>query len=232
MRNFLLGAALWVGLCPGSRAQELVVVNSRSFPEAALVLTTGVLLKGTLRLYPEAELVSLTCANDSTYSLPAGLVQGFAVKDPLLAQLPTPDTYLSAERVFRTLPLATKERPGLPGWGFYEQLSAGSGPVLLLRREQILPVQLDVPDYRAAGADSIHLLVLKQRSYVYHTTLYLRTATGSLVELAKPRHVLKYLPHQAPLLRAYARENGLHYTNLRDLSFLVNYVNTLPPTTP
>ncbi|QKG59269.1 hypothetical protein GKZ68_21555 (plasmid) [Hymenobacter sp. BRD128] len=236
MRTFLLVVIVLLGPCPGLRAQENSLVNGRLFPEAALVLTTGTLLQGTLRLYPDQERVTLTCANDSTYSLPAQLVQGFAVKDPLRPQRAPQETYLSAERVFRSFPLAADEPPPRAGWGFYEQLSHGPGPVLLLRREQALPLNLVVPSRpESAGSPQTAgppLLIIKQVRYVYRTRLYLRTATGGMIGLRKPQNVLKYLPQQAPRLRAYARENGLHYATLRDLALLIDYANTLLPPTP
>ncbi|HEX8659189.1 MAG TPA: hypothetical protein VF690_16740 [Hymenobacter sp.] len=59
-------------------------------------------------------------------------------------------------------------------------------------------------------------------------TLYLGTATGSVVALRKPQDILKHFARHAPALRAYARQNELDYTdNLRDLSFLIDYANTL-----
>jgi hypothetical protein len=234
MRTFLFTAALVLSLCFSSRAQDSTLVNVKSFPEAALVLTTGAMLTGPLLLYPDAELVSVTCANDSTYTIPARLIQGFAVKDPLSPQLPILDTYLSTKRVFRVFPLITGSNQHLPSWGFYEQLSQGPGPILLLRREQVLaPSNVVIPRAPATISDPLSKpiappTITVYSNVVYQTTLYIRTATGTMIQLRKPQHLLKCLPRQAPLLRAYIKDNKLHYNNLRDLSFVVNYANTLP----
>lgn len=71
------------------------------------------------------------------------------------------------------------------------------------------------------------------------TTLYLGRAMGPgpvvapVVALRKSQDVLTYFGRHAPALRAYARQNDLHYMkNVRDLSFLVNYANTLPEAAP
>lgn len=231
MRAFFLWATLVFGFCPDSRAQDSALLDVKAFPEAALMLTTGIMLRGPLRLYPEAEFVSITCANDSIYTLPARLVQWFTVKEPLLTQQPARETYLSAERVFRVFLLATTDNSHLTNWGFYEQLSQGPGPVLLLRREHLLPYELAIAR-SPFGAGSLPnaptepIVIPIYSASNYQTALYLRTAAGTIVRLRKPQH----LPNQAPLLRAYARENKLHYANLRDLSFLVNYANSLAET--
>lgn len=232
MRVFLLVAVLLFGRCPGSGAQGFLF--AKSFPESALVLTTGVMLTGTLRLYPDDEVVSVTCANDRTYTLPARLVKGFAVKDPLPDQLGSPDPFLRSERVFRVFPVARArdDTSRLPAWGFYEQLSQGPGPVLLLRHEKAHPnetIILHTPD--ALG--NPNPLTITFCTGTTDATFYLRTAAGSVVRLRKPQHLLRlFLPHQAALLRTYARENGLRYANPNDLAFLVNYVNTLPKHVP
>lgn len=143
---------------------------------------------------------------------------------------------MSVERVFRAFPLATGDQPHLLGWGFYEQLSQGPGPVLLLRREKALPCDIMIPYTPSIAGRPANTFPgptsTGYTGFVYQTTLYLRTAAGTIVQLRKPQQLLKYLPKQAPLLRAYVRENSLHYANLRDLAFLVNYANTLLKLTP
>lgn len=238
MRVFLLGAMLLFCLHPGSRAQVPALVTVKSYPESALVLTTGTMLTGTLLLYSETERVSITCANDSTYIFPARLVRGFAVKDPLLSQLPIRNAYLSIERVFRVFPLVSDGNPSLPDWGFYEQLSQGPGPILLLRREKAVPDEMVIPHNPATMGDFSDTAQRGPSSIMvysdanYQTLLYLRTALGIIVRLRKPQHLLRYLPAQKYLLRAYVKENGLNYNSIRDLAFLVNYANTLPGLAP
>jgi hypothetical protein len=59
------------------------------------------------------------------------------------------------------------------------------------------------------------------------SVFYLYPVRGGVVELRKPKDVLKHFPQHAQQLRTYARQNGLQYANARELSLLVSYANTL-----
>jgi hypothetical protein len=231
MRVIFIGAILSLSLCPRSRAQDFPFQPFNLFPEAAVVLTTDTILTGALKLYPSKDVIYVTCANDSTYTLTAQLVQGFAVKDVSLTQQRTRNTHVALERVFRTFPLSTGKNPRLVTWGFYEQLSQGPGPVLLLRRETESPRYVVMPG-NPVGVGGFPTtpaspLSISMQPGFTKAAIYLRTTTGAVVRLRKPKHILRYLPHQAQLLRAYVRQNGLRYANMRELAFLVNYANTL-----
>ncbi|NVO86710.1 hypothetical protein [Hymenobacter terrestris] len=232
MRIVFLTALLLGGLRLDAQAQDvkqvmdLKLLNLKFFDEAAVVLTTGAILTGTLQLYAEKDVLSLRGVNDSIYTLPAQQVRGFAVKDDI-AQQHAGDSYVALQRIFLTFPLPPSRKAVAPAWGFFEQLSRGAGPVLLLRRERLTGIDLHIM-HTSSGVTSASLPrpLATAKSYVT-TSLYLGTATGPVVFLRKPQDVLKYFAKQAPQLRAYARENGLRYDNNRDLSFLINYANTL-----
>ncbi|MDB5233243.1 MAG: hypothetical protein JWR44_236 [Hymenobacter sp.] len=222
-----------MGLCPYSQAQDPRLMNFKSFLAAAVVLNSGVIMTGSLRFYYDQDIIALTCANDSTYTLSAHLVRGFVAKDDPIQQRPE-DTYITLQRIFRTFSLPTG-KDSLPAKGFYEQLSRGPGPVLLLRREQVVPVLMAIPPTPVSSNANPGPAprTFSFQSAVITNTLYLGTATGTLVVLRKPAAVFKHFAQHASQLHAYARQNKLHYTdNIRDLSFLVNYANTLPNLKP
>lgn len=227
MRNLLLLALIFAGRCPHSAAQAPPLGGFKPYAEAAVVLATGVVLAGELRFYYDRDVVAVTAANGDTYTLAAAQVRGFAARDAATAQR-AGDTFVALQRVFRTFPVApTRRSPS--GVGFYEQLSRGPGPVLLLRREgailvdvpvPALPPSAQLPTGRPAGT-----VVLPG---VPTLALYLATATGPVVGLRKPADVFRYFARHAAGLRAYARQNNLRYAdNLRDLAFLVDHANSL-----
>lgn len=227
MRAIFIGAVLSLVLCVEGKAQSFFPTLFSSFSEAAVVLTTGTILTGSLELYHKAEVISITCANDSVYTMGAQLVQGFAVKDASITKQRARDTHVALNRVFRTFPLPNDKNSRRITLGFYEQLNQGPGPLLLLRRELRTQANFVIMPRNPAlvGSEPIPMLTYPNSSK--KTIIYLRTATGAILSLRKPKHILKHLPQQAQLLRAYARQNELHYDNMRELSFLVNYANTL-----
>ncbi len=230
MRAFLLPLLPLLGLCAQSHAQALPLVGVKSYAEAAVLLATGAVRTGHLRFYYHLDVIALTSANDSTDLLPAERVRGFAARDAAAAQAPG-DAFVALERVFRTFPLPAAQRSPT-GWGFYEQLSQGPGPVLLLRRQEATVDRVIVPARPStarlpAGRPAAGSRVV-DRPGVPAVALYLATATGPVVALRRPGHVLRHFPRHKQALRAYARENELRYAdNLRDLAFLVDHANTL-----
>ena len=226
----LVGALEW-GSCPAIRAQDASLMNIKVFQEGAVVLVTGNILTGGLQLYPERGVLRIVCTNDSTYTLPARLVRGFAAKDDP-TQLRKGETYVTLQRIFRTFPLPPGKKNSPVVIGFYEQLNQGPGPTLLLRREHIPPCEVAVLGNNT-GANGLRNTITSN-TYPCKTiaTLFLSTVAGEVVVLRKPQDVLDYLPSEAPKLRNYMAENKLSYANLRDLSFLVNYANTLVKKSP
>ncbi|WP_201980592.1 hypothetical protein [Hymenobacter rubidus] len=183
-------------------------------------------------LYPEKELLSLRCPNDSTYTLPAHLVRGFAVKDAPDQQR-AGDTYIALQRIFRVFPLPAIKGSSPVAWGFYEQLSRGPGAVLLRRERAVGYQELlhgSFPSLNGLAARPQPTITVYPGATI--VTLYLATAVGAVFKLRKPQDVLKYFPDRETQLRAYVRENGLNLSNDRELSFLVNYANTLAKPTP
>lgn len=221
-----------MGVSLVSHAQVAFMTQVKPFTEAAVVLTTGTILTGTLIFYPEREQISLRCPNDSTYTLPAKLVRGFAVKDAP-GQQRKGDTYIALQRIFRVFPLPKTKHTASGTWGFYEQLSRGPG-AMLLRREQAVGYEQRF----SANRSGLNMSAARAQPTitVYPSeiivTLYLAMAAGEVFALRKPQDVLKYFPAKEQQLRAYVRENKLNLSNERELSFLVNYANTLVQPTP
>jgi hypothetical protein len=227
MRSLLASLAFSISLCAHAQAPQSRVIDYKVFSEAAVVLNTGVIRTGSLRFYPDKDVVVLTCANDSIYTLPARLVRGFSAKyDPVQQPHRPGDTYVASNRIFRTFTLPPKEH-ATSSWGYYEQLNRGSGPALLLRREQLVPCEIVLPGVGPGALKNQPPQTNTIPDCRIVTTLYLRTVEGALVRLHKPQEVLKYLAPQAAQLRAYVQQNNLHYANFLDLSFLVNYANTI-----
>ncbi|MFC6224785.1 hypothetical protein ACFP2F_16165 [Hymenobacter artigasi] len=232
-----IGVALSVGICRASHAQDAVTKDAvttdvKFFTEAAVVLTTGTILTGTLVLYPERQVLALKSANDSTYTLPARLVRGFAAKDAPDQQR-AGDTYLALQRIFRVFPLPATKSTSPVAWGFYEQLSRGPG-VVLLRRERAVGYQESLrgnfPGSNGLATQTPPMITFFPGATII--TLYLATVAGAVVPLRKPQDVFKHFPAMEPQLRAYVRENGLNLSNDRELSFLVNHANSLAKPTP
>ena len=136
VKGLLLAGALVWSRCPVAQVQDASMLSVKVFQEGVVVLSTGNVLTGSLHFFPDRDVLKIICAPDSTYTLPAQLVRGFAAKD-VPDQQRTGDTFMALLRTFRTFPLPAKKGAPL-AWGFYEQLSRGEGPVLLLRREQTL----------------------------------------------------------------------------------------------
>lgn len=230
MRSLFLTTLLFLSLCGRSPAQSPALLGFKPYAEAAVVLNTGVVLTGQLRFYYDRDVITLTQANDSTYTLPAQQVRGFAATDAAAEQR-AGDTFVALQRIFRTFAVApTAKSPS--GVGFYEQLNRGPGPVLLLRREGAILVDVLVPalpptKQLPAGRPPLTIALPGFPT----VALYLATATGPVVALRKPRDVFQHFARHAATLRAYARQNDLRYAdNLRDLAFLVDYANALSQT--
>lgn len=204
---------LFLGLGTGSRAQDTPYLGlERPFPTAAVVLTTGKMFNGTLALYYDADVILVRSVTDSTYTLSAQDVRAFAVKEAPIQR--RGDTYVALERVFLTLPTPSKVPATKQAWRFYEQLSPG--PVQLLRRENLMDCNMLIRQYYDGT-----------RTCRFVPVFYLYPVKGGVVELCKPKDVLKHFPQHAQQLRTYARQNGPHYANARELSLLVTYANTL-----
>lgn len=231
-RRGFVGAVLTIGICRASQAQDAAPITVKPFVEAAVVLTTGTILTGTAVLYPERELLTLRCSNDSTYTLPAHLVRGFAAKDDP-SQRRAGDTYIAFLRIFRVFPLPATKSGAPVAWGFYEQLSRGPGAVLL-RRERAVgyheQLHGGLPGSNELTARAQPTITVYPGQLI--VALYMATAAGAVLPLRKPQDVYKYFPATERQMRAYVRENGLDLSNDRDLSFLVNYANTLAKPTP
>lgn len=230
-KDGFIGALLAIGACLPSQAQD-APITVKPFTEAAVVLTTGTILTGTLVLYPEKETIVLRCPNDSTYTLPARLVRGFAAKDAPDQQR-TGDTYVALQRIFRVFPLPVTTSASPVAWGFYEQLSRGPGAVLLRRERAVGYQELlhgNFPGSNGLPTRTQPTITVYPGATI--VTLYLATAAGAVFSLRKPQDVFRYFSATEPQLRAYVRENGLDLSNDRELSFLVNYANTLAKSTP
>ena len=182
------------------------------------MLANGAVVQGGISLDPTRNSIALRMANDTVYTLPARSVRSFTIQGEPSRQ--KSEKYVALTRIFRTYsyPWSVTRAPELKMWAFFEQLS--EGPVMLLRREQPIRYNYSVP---TAG----------QRTAFYsstdiQTTFYLRTAQGKLVTLNKPkRDLLAFFSKEAKQIKAYAKENELSYKNARELSFLVNYANSL-----
>lgn len=218
MRVVFIGAMLSLGLGTGSRAQNTQYLSLKGpFTTAAVVLTTGKILAGTLHLYYDADVIFVRSVTDSTYRLSAQQVRAFAVKEAPIQR--RGDTYVALKRVFLTLPTSNKVPATKEAWRFYEQLSLG--PVQLLRRENLMNYKIS--EYHdGTRTDRAHRATSR-----FVSVFYLYPVRGGVVELRKPKDVLKHFPQHAQQLRTYARQNGLQYANARELSLLVTYANTL-----
>lgn len=224
-KSVLVGCALAWSVGSAVRAQDANIFNIKTFDEAAVVLTTGTVRTGKLSLFVERDVLRLMCPNDSIYTLPARLVRGFAAKDDPTQQRKN-DSYVALQRIYRTFPLLRDKGSSPVGFGFYEQLSRGSGPVLLLRREHSVPCEGFIGG-NSLNASGERMVITGSTDCDAVAVLYLRTAAGDVVLLRKPKDVLDYFPRESSKLRAYAAENSLQYTSARDLALLVNYANTL-----
>jgi hypothetical protein len=221
MRVVFIGAILSLGLGTGSRAQNTQYLSHKGpFTTAAVLLTTGKMITGTLDLYYDADVIFVRSVTDSTYRLSAQEVRAFAVQE---APIQHPgDTYVALERVFLTLPTTTTVPATKEAWRFYEQLSPG--PVQLVRREELRYCNMVIPEHSGATRrDGAH----RAATCRFVPVFYLYPVRGGVVELRKPKDVLKHFPQHAQQLRTYARQNGLQYANARELSLLVIYANTL-----
>ncbi|OUJ74290.1 hypothetical protein [Hymenobacter crusticola] len=187
-------------------AQAQALGYAQQYNDGAVVLADGSKLRGVVMLYPSRGVVQVKMANDSVYTFQAQAVQCVAVEEH--KERITADKLVSPRRVFRPYYVMSKN-PGGPIWAFFEQIS--DGPVKLLRYQRFMP-------YAAMSA-----------SYTPSTdNFFLALGSNGVVPLRYPRKdVLSFFKKQAPQIEQYVKENDLRYTNARELSFIVNYANSL-----
>ncbi|GGF25852.1 hypothetical protein [Hymenobacter cavernae] len=184
---------------------------AQQYAVGAVVLTSGTQLRGTVMLYPARGVVQVKKASDSVYTFAAPMVQCVAVEEQ--QERITADKLVSTLRVFRPYYVLNKSSLQ-PTWAFFEQIS--DGPVALLRYQR--PSQ-----YVSANM-------------VYSTSVdnfFLALGTNNVLPLrATKKDLLAFFKQKAPQIEQYAKENNLHYTNARELAFIVNYANSLPAPQP
>ena len=216
------------------------------FRFSRVVLINGDTLSGPVSIRQRPDLLYLTQPDGRVRALVPATVAAFAVQGPLpvangpgLPQHTSPDP--TVVRLFRTLNLKPA-RPDLrPEPTFFEQLS--EGPVLLLRRQSIVPHQVALqmtalgpnggPD-RGMATMPVRPLAPVPTPVHYRTVsevqdvFYLAWAPGDVRELHHPRKdLLAAFPGQAQQLQAYAKAQNLGYTTAYELHQLVSYANAL-----
>ncbi|WP_324677687.1 hypothetical protein [Hymenobacter sp. GOD-10R] len=179
---------------------------AQQYNDGAVVLTDGTKLRGVVMLYPSKGVVQVKTPNDSVCTFQAQAVQYVAVEEH--RERITADKLVSPLRVFRPYYVMSKNPTG-PIWAFFEQIS--DGPVRLLRHQRFM------------------LDAAMSTSYTPSTdNFFLALGSNGVVPLRYPRKdVLSFFKKQAPQIEQYAKENDLRYTNARELSFIVNYANSL-----
>jgi len=155
--------------------------------------------------------------NDSLYSLPAKSVRSFTATGEDMGLIN--ETYIVQKREFFTHLLKLKGRHQDPVWVFLEQLN--QGPVVLFRY-----VQQNTEDdlFVSTGAS----LKYNPNSYLkFKIVYYIKVIDNDLALLNKPKDILSYYSSQSKDIRDYIKENNLNYNNALDLSFIINYANSL-----
>lgn len=190
---------------------------SWQFRESKVVLSNGDVLNGLLILECNKNIIHVKAVNDSVYTFPAKSVQSFTATGEDRGLLN--ETYIVQKREFFTHFLKLKGRHQDPAWVFLEQLN--KGPVVLFRY-----VQQNTEDDLFVNSDG--LLKYNSNSYLkLNIVYYIKGLNNDLVLLGKPKDILSYYPGQSKNIRNYIKENDLSYNDALDLSFIVNYANSL-----
>ena len=240
---FLLSLALFIAALAHAQGTRGVRLDFRF---SRVVLANGDTLSGPISMRQGPDLLYLTQPDGSVRTLVPATVAAFAVQGPLPVangsiprQDASPDP--TVVRLFRTLDLKP-ERPDLrPEPAFFEQLS--EGPVLLLRRQSVVPHQmaLNMTGPSPNGGLNRGVAPMPGRPLVpvptpvnYRTVtelqdvFYLALAPDDIRPLHHLRKdLLAVFPGQAQQLQAYAKAHNLGYTSAYELHQLVSYANSL-----
>ncbi|GAB2957702.1 hypothetical protein GCM10027048_25430 [Hymenobacter coalescens] len=238
---------LLAGVLPvGAWGQSQRPVMMQEFAQSTVVLTSGDTLRGSLALHQEADLLLITMPDNTVRTVPALAVRTFAVRHEIMRfdRLPASvygNPAAAPQRLRRRWRDVQRARPFLVyPWNhdrdynaaaapaFFERLNGG--PVILLRRQQLVQRALPIADQYTGGAmgyapryQSMSLSYTDVREL-----LYLATPQGQIVALRKPkRDLLAYFPAEAELIEQYARDHRLQYTDSFHMARLVDYANSL-----
>lgn len=217
------------------------------FRYSRVVLTNGDTLAGPVSMRQEPDLLYLAQPDGSVRTLVPAMVAAFAVQGPLpvansAVMYPDASQEPNVMRLFRTIDLKPERLDLRPEPTFFEQLS--EGPVLLLRRQIVVPCQIalrmngagPVRAYgsMAGGPGRPSLPVPASTPMQYRTVskmqdvFYLAWASGEVRQLHHLRKdLLAAFPGQAQQIEAYAKAQNLGYTSAYELHQLVSYVNSL-----
>jgi hypothetical protein len=192
------------------------------FGESAVVLNNGDILQGPLILDCNKNMIQIKANNDSLYSLSAQSVQGFAVRkeQTVLAK----ESYVALERIFYSYPIRVRNSDSIV-WTFLEQLNQGS---IVLYRHIQQNMEDDLMTINSDGTFKIN-----NNSYLkFITKYYVKDKNGDINLLKNNKDILKYFSSNKKRIINYIAENNLKYNNARDLSFIMNYANSLSVTSP
>lgn len=222
------------------------------FQFSRIVLTNGDTLTGPVAMRYKTDVLYLAQPDGTVRNLYPSMVAAFAVQGERFATgqgryRATPLADPTVLRLFRTLPWSAEHPWQRPEPYFFEQLV--EGPVLLLRRQLLVPRQRAVvkPEAVRSGgpnrgqpAASGKLPIMDIVPPQFRTlnelqdVFYLAWPTGEIRSLHNPKKdLLAAFPEQAQRLQIYARAQGLGFTEAHELSSLVTYANSLiSSTTP
>ncbi|GAB3866821.1 hypothetical protein GCM10028824_07920 [Hymenobacter segetis] len=216
------------------------------FQFSRIVLANGDTLAGPVAMHYATDVLYLAQPDGTVRNLVPGMVAAFAVQGEKFAT--GQGRYRVARaadptvlRLFRTLPWNGEHPDQRPEPYFFEQLA--EGPVLLLRRQFLVPrqVALNMAGPAHGGGLSRSLPVAPGKLPVVdiapvqfrtvnelQDVFYLAWPTGEIRALRNPRKdLLAAFPEQAQQLQAYARAQGLGFATARELHELVSYANSL-----
>ncbi|MBH8557178.1 hypothetical protein [Hymenobacter negativus] len=222
------------------------------FEFSRIVLASGDTLAGPVAMHYATDMLYLAQPDGTIRTLVPAAVAAFAVQGERFAT--GQGRYRAAHaadptvlRLFRTLPW-TGERPEQrPEPYFFEQLA--EGPVLLLRRQLLVPRQiaLNMSGPARGGGLSRALPVAPGKQPVvdiapvqYRTVnelqdiFYLAWPTGLIRPLRNlKKDLLAAFPGQAQKIQTYAKAQSLGFATAHELHVLVSYANSLAiATTP
>jgi len=187
-------------------AQAQVLGYAQQYKAGAVVLADGTQIRGAIMLYPSRGVVQVKTTDDSVQTYQAQAIQCVAVQEQ--KERIKADKLVSVLRVFRPYYVMRSEPSG-PAWAFFEQIS--DGPVKLLRYQRLM-LQNASTEAQMPSIDNF----------------FLALGINNVLPLRYPRKdLLSFFKQQAPQIEQYAKENNLRYTNARELSFIVNYANSL-----
>lgn len=220
------------------------------FQFSRIVLTNGDTLAGPVAMHYKTDVLYLAQPDGTVRTLFPSMVAAFAVQGEKFANgqgryRTVPFADLTVMRLFRTLSWSGEHPWQRPEPYFFEQLV--QGPVLLLRRQLLVPRQRALVLSGAARGGGLSrglpvapgkLPVVDIAPVQFRTVrelqdiFYLAWPTGEIRSLHNPKKdLLAAFPQQAQKLQAYAKAQGLGFTEAHELYELVSYANSLTSTT-